>query len=166
MGPNEEAANFCTASGLACDSTNHCNGCGGAGQACCDGVWCGAGACCDQTAKTCVSNGAACGGGQGTCSHGSCGGGTCGGMGQACCGVAVGCTAPYSVCQGGTCVGCGGTGQPCCPGNDPPGGMWCSNGQVCDKGSGNCVACGASGADCCPGNLCNAGNCGGNGKCP
>lgn len=160
-----EAANFCTTSGEACDpATGKCATCGGNNHPCCDGVWCGGNGCCDQTAKKCVPNTATCGGGQGTCTNGACQGGACGGMGEPCCGGNVGCTAPFSACQAGVCVGCGGTGEPCCPGNNT-GGFWCSSGDTCDKASGNCLACGGTGQPCCAGAGCRIGACAA-GKCP
>ena len=162
-GGQGDGANFCTVSGDACNSTtNKCAACGGSGQPCCDGVWCGAGGCCDQTVKTCIASTAICGGGQGKCVSGACQGGTCGGVGEACCGGGVECTAPFSACQANVCVGCGGTGEPCCPGNNT-GGEWCSGGEVCV--SGGCAACGASGQSCCAGAECKAGICAA-GKCP
>lgn len=141
--------------------TNRCTACGGSGQPCCDGVWCGGGGCCDQTVDTCVANTATCGGGQGKCFEGACLGGGCGGLGQACCGGGVGCTAPFSACQANVCVGCGGPGEPCCPGNNT-GGFWCSAGETCVSGS--CATCGGNGQPCCAGAECRAGICNA-GKC-
>jgi hypothetical protein len=80
----------------------------------------------------------------------------CGGPGEACCGGSVGCTAPFTVCQGSACVGCGGTGEPCCPGTGNRG--WCSSGQAC-SGMGMCTACGGTGQACCAGSTCKSGFC-------
>lgn len=156
-------AEFCTASGLACDSAMNCATCGGAGQTCCEGGVCANGACCDATNSTCVASGGACAG-AGQCSSGGCLGGTCGKLGQPACPGLTGCTAPRTVSQGGLCVACGGNGEVCCRGNS---GGWCAEPYACNA-TGSCEPCGGPGQVCCSGKFCASGmNCTvATGKCP
>ena len=151
-----DSADFCTASGLACnDATKKCTACGGPGEPCCDNILCNAGGCCDQNSKTCVGAGGTCPGAQGTCTAAGCMNGTCGKVGQACCAGGVECTAPFTDCGGAntTCRACGGLGQSCCPGNR--GGDTCASPFACTKGT--CTVCGGAGQPCCAGDVCNVG---------
>jgi hypothetical protein len=104
-----------------------------------------------------VASGAACSSGQGTCSSGGCQNGACGKIGEACCPGGVGCTSPFSDCNGtGACVGCGGLGEACCPGAH--GGELCGQSFACDKDTRLCVACGGVSQACCPGAICASGH--------
>lgn len=76
----------------------------------------------------------------------------CGLIGQRACVGDLGCTAPYSVEVGGTCVACGGPGQPCC---DAQGGRYCGAGAVCGANN-QCEVCGGANQLCCLGRFCDA----------
>jgi hypothetical protein len=153
------AADLCTASGLACNpDIRRCGPCGGPGEPCCAGNACDGGGCCDNSGDvpTCVAAGAACSNGQGTCTGGGCRGGACGLAGQDCCGGDVACTAAFTRCDMGFCGACGGLGERCCDGSR---GGYCGAPYGCDNNGDSCVACGQVGLPCCPGDTCAAGTC-------
>jgi len=84
-------------------------------------------------------------------------GGACGKIGEACCGD-VGCTAPFSLCNGNNqCVACGGLGQPCCE-SRAGGGRFCGEPFACDRNSQHCALCGGAGQPCCAGEVCATGH--------
>lgn len=150
-----QAADFCTGSGLACTDNGTCGACGGAGQPCCENNVCANGGCCDQSQFRCVANGDGCGG-AGTCSNGSCAAGACGALGQPRCQNGYDCTAPFTVREpvlGNTCVACGGNGQPCCEGQS---GSACGLPFTCGP-AGRCVPCGGPGERCCYDRSCGTG---------
>jgi len=135
---------------MACDpDTNNCLACGGPGQPCCDGNNCDGGGCCDHNTDTCVGEGNNCSNNQGTCSAGSCQGGSCGALGQECCNNGVSCTADFTDCTNDTCSPCGGLGQRCC---DGVGGRYCGSPYACENNT--CKTCGGLGELCCPGDVC------------
>jgi hypothetical protein len=104
-----------------------CIACGGGGEPCCDGGFCGAGSVCDGT----------------TCQP-------CGGVDQACCDA--GACDPGGICNGTTCDACGMDGQPCCDGGGCTGGATCQSDGLCHGGS---MGCGNEGDPCCVGGTCN-----------
>lgn len=71
--------------------------------------------------------------GIGSCSDGSCEGGSCGRPGQPCCEVDGPdfCSGPYAICIGGVCDTCGNEGELCC---SP--GAHCNGRLICDTGFG------------------------------
>jgi hypothetical protein len=151
---NNGAADYCTASGLACVGGDTCTACGTPGLPCCPGNSCGNGGCCDHgnaalPTGVCMAPAAACSGGQGACTDGGCMGGLCGKPGQPACGSNVDCTAPLTIKSSGSCASCGGQGEPCCSG---VGGAACEAPYACAGGT--CQLCGGNGQPCCQGSQC------------
>jgi hypothetical protein len=80
-----------------------------------------------------------------------------------CCAAASGggsgvCTAPSTVCGGGTCERCGSVGYNCCAAGAGGAGVCGEPNTLCGANN-KCVACGVPGAPCCPGDTCSGGGC-------
>lgn len=122
--------------------------CGGVGETCCSGGICDPGASClFGKCTTCGTPGHAC---CPNCQSPGCNpvdyclDGACCNEARVCVAVGSDCGGRTGTCQDGSCGGCGGTSEPCCP-SAGSGAPWCATLWKCECGDSGASACTCSG---------------------